>query len=381
MPEPSTRELGYSMELEDDVQASKTIVDRREFLRVSTLAAGVTMAGALLNGCATSQHARSPKGFPKPTMIQSNGIRMAVYARGDGFPVVFSHGFPELGYSWRNQLSPVAEAGFHAIAPDQRGYGQTSRPDVLEEYDIHHLCGDLVGILDHFGHEKAVFCGHDWGGFIVWMMPLLHPDRVAGVVGVNTPYFPRPPMSLVDMIRKMRGEDNYIVWFQKPNEADELFEQDIEKVFRLFMRKNGITAEEFAKLPQGAPERNFEMRTMLINADVNNLPGELVMSESELAYYINAFEKSGFTGGMNWYRNLNRNWATTADLPKTIDVPCLYVGAEDDVVLPPSSMNTGVRWIPDLERHTIMNCGHWTQQEHPEEFNRILIDWLQRRFA
>ena len=316
--------------------------------------------------------------MPEPRYIETNGIRMAVYEEGEGFPVVFSHGFPELGYSWRFQLPALAKAGFHAIAPDQRGYGLTDRPEPVEAYGIEELTGDLVGLLDALDIEKAVFCGHDWGGLIVWSMPLLHPDRVAGVIGVNTPFMPRTPVPPLQLMKQMRGENNYIVAFQEPGVADAALAKNTRKTFEAFLRKGGVMdAEAFAKLPADAPERNFELLSML---EMDSFPGELAVTEDELNFYTSTFEKTGFTGGVNWYRNIDANWKYMEGKPQKIDHPCLYVGAEDDVVLPPSMMNGMERFVPNLEKHVIEACGHWTQQEKPEELNTILIGWLTKTF-
>ncbi len=316
--------------------------------------------------------------WPDAKMIESNGITIAVYDRGEGIPVVFSHGFPELAYSWRNQLPALAEAGYHAIAPDQRGYGKTDAPADVEAYDIEKLTGDLVGLLDAMGYEKAVFVGHDWGGLIVWTMPLLHPDRVAGVIGINTPFIPRTPVPPIQMLRAMRGDDNYIVAFQEPGVADAALAKDVHKTFSAFMRKGGFTAEEFAKLPADAPERNFELLTMI---QQDSFPGELLLDEEEMNLYVDTFKKTGFTGGINWYRNLDRNWKLTEGVEQKINVPCLYIGAEDDVVLPPSMAAGMDIFIPNLEKHVIEDCGHWTQQEKPDELNRLIVDWLNRTFS
>lgn len=319
--------------------------------------------------------------FPEPTFVETNGIKMAVYEQGEGMAVVFSHGFPEMAYSWRNQLPALAEAGYHAIAPDQRGYGRTTIPEDIEAYAIQNLCADLVGMLDAKGIEKAVFVGHDWGGFVVWMMPLLHPDRVAGVIGVNTPLMRPTPIPPVQALRAFRGKDNYMVAFQEPGVADEVLAADVRKTFMMFMRRGGLmNAEEFAKLPADAPERRFELLNLL-KAPVESFPGELMLTPDELDMFVTTYERTGFTGGINWYRNLDRNWETTKDLNYEIEVPCLYVGAADDVVLPPSSANGMEDVVSDLEKYTIADCGHWTQQEQPEEFNRVIIDWLNRKFA
>lgn len=304
---------------------------------------------------------------------------MALYEAGEGLPVVFSHGFPELAYSWRHQVSALAGAGYRALAPDQRGYGLSDRPPDVESYDIVHLCGDLAGLLDALDIEEAVFCGHDWGGFVVWMMPLLHPDRVAGVIGVNTAFIPRAPAPPIGILRQMRGDDNYVVAFQEPGVADAILRRDVEKTFRLFFRADRMSAAEFAALPSDAPQRNFELLAAL-QAEVP-ADAELIVDDEDLRFYVDTYERTGFTGGINWYRNIDRNWRLTEDIEQRIQVPCLYVGAEDDVVLPPSSADGMERWAPDLEKKVIPGCGHWTQQEKPDELDVILLDWLGRRFG
>jgi pimeloyl-ACP methyl ester carboxylesterase len=318
--------------------------------------------------------------FPAPTMVKTNGIRLAVYEQGKGMPVVLCHGFPEIAFSWRHQLPALAGAGYHAIAPDQRGYGASDHPEAVEAYSIDQLCNDLVGLLDAKGIQKAVFCGHDWGGFVVWMMPILHPDRVAGVIGVNTPLGPPLPLPPISMLRQFRGPDNYVVKFQEPGVADKALAADVKKTFQLLMRHGGLfNAKEFAKLPPDAPERKFQLLKML-EQPVNTYGGEVFLSEPELDVFVETYKRTGFTGGINWYRNIDRNWRLTKDRKYKIDVPCLYVGAEDDVVLPPSSADGMEKMIPQLDKVTIKACGHWTQQERPEEFNRVVIDWLKKHF-
>ena len=349
---------------------------RRDFVRYCGAAAATAGAASWLPASARA----AAGAWPEPKFVRTNGIRMAVYEAGQGFPVVFSHGFPELAYSWRSQVAALAGAGFRAIAPDQRGYGQTDRPAAIDQYTIVHLCGDLAGMLDALEIEKAVFCGHDWGGAVVWMMPLLFPDRVAGVIGVNTAFSGRARRARPSRCcRKMRGENNYVVAFQQPGVADAVLAKNVEKTFRLFFRKGRMTAEEFAKLPADSPARKFELLSML-EAEVP-LDAPLVVSDDDLQFYVDTYQRTGFTGGINWYRNIDRNWELTKHVEYKVNVPSLYVGAEDDVVLPPSSANGIERFVPDIEKKTIADCGHWTQQEKPEELNAILIDWLKRRIA
>jgi len=318
--------------------------------------------------------------FPAPTMIKTNGIDMAVYEAGpkDGLPVVLCHGFPELAYSWRHQLPALAAAGFRVLAPDQRGYGLTSRPDKVEDYDMAHLTGDLAGMLDAFGIKDAVFVGHDWGGLVVWQVPIYQPSRVKGVIGVNTPFFPRLPIDPIMGLRAMRGENNYVVFFQKPGVADEILARDTGKTFRFFMRRNMVTAKEFEALPQEM--KNFEL-VSAIQEDETTWRGELLLNPEEMKFFVDTFQKTGFTGGINWYRNLTRNWEQSGTMEQRVHVPGLMIMAEDDVVLPPSLTDGMERFVPDLERVLIHGSGHWTQQEKPEETSQAMIDWLKKRFG
>ncbi len=349
-----------------------------------TLIAGSAAGAAALAaqpGAAAAAEPGAPA-WPDPSYVRTNGgLRMAVHEAGAaGVPVVLSHGFPELAYSWRHQLPALSAAGFRVLAPDQRGYGNTQRPLAIDAYDIGELCADLIGLLDARSIDKAVFVGHDWGGGVVWAMPRLHPDRVLGVVGVNTPTGPQPPSPPIAFLRRMRGENNYVVAFQEPFRAEEVLEADVETSFRTFMRRGAWDAEEFNRLPADAPERKFELLETIRHGQPDDLPGELLLTDAELAHFVAVYRRTGFTGGVNWYRNIDRNWELMQGIDQKIRQPCLYIGAEDDVVLPPSSADGIEALVPNIQKHTIRDCGHWTQQEQPEEFNRVLIDWLTATF-
>lgn len=318
--------------------------------------------------------------MPEPVFVRTNGIRMAVYEAGPktGTPVVLCHGFPELAYSWRHQIRDLAAAGFRVLAPDQRGYGLSDRPEPIDAYDMTHLTADLAGMLDAFGIEKAVFAGHDWGGFVVWQMPVLHPSRVAGVIGLNTPHLPRPPMDPIALMRAAYGEDMYIVYFQQPGVADRVLAADPGKTIRFFMRRWTMSVAEYDARPAE------EKRLALVHAlqmDEKLWPGEPFLNAEELAFYTETFARTGFTGGINWYRNFTRNWRLSEGQDQTVRVPALMIMAENDIVLRPALADGMEALVPDLEKHLVRDCGHWTQQEKPEETSRVMIEWLKRRFG
>jgi pimeloyl-ACP methyl ester carboxylesterase len=313
-------------------------------------------------------------------------IRMAYYETGPrgGTPVVFCHGFPELAFSWRHQLKACEAAGRWAIAPDQRGYGLTSRPEAVEHYDLAHLTDDLVRLLDHLGVEKAVFCGHDWGGFVVWQMALRHPTRTAGVIGVNTPFTPRSPIDPIEIMRARLGEEMYIVHFQKPGEADAALAKDVGKTMNFFMKRpiagTAKAGAGFATEREPGDPSVFPLVRILEAYDPATDIREGFLTPDEMAAFVETFERTGFTGGINWYRNFTRNWRLSEGLEDKVTQPSLMVMAELDAVLPPSSADGMGAYVADLEKALIKGSGHWTQQEKPEETSRVIVDWLGKRF-
>ncbi len=308
--------------------------------------------------------------------IDTNGIRMHVVEAGSGFPVLLCHGFPELWYSWRHQLRALAEAGFRAIAPDQRGYGDTDAPPAIDAYTIHHLVGDLTGLLDALGIEKACIVGHDWGGLVVWQMALLAPHRVAAVVGVNTPFFPRMPLRPTEFMRAAaQGQFHYILYFQEPGVAEAELERDVRRSLRGF----------YQDLPRKIIEANRDLPAGTLGPAGGGLlerlpdgpPGKFLTAD-DFEVFARAFERTGFRGGLNWYRNFDRNWDLTAYLSGARVVqPALMLTAEFDPVLRPDMAAGMSAWVPNLSQTILIkDCGHWTQQEKPEEVNRELVEFL-----
>lgn len=358
------------------------LVSRRKFMH-SALTAGLAVATYPLPVfSAGAPKVRPAPMMPAPSYVETNGITMAVYDKGEGPAVVFCHGFPELAFSWRSQIEAISAAGFRALAPDQRGYGLTGGPADPSQYHITDLCDDLAGMLDAKSIDKAVFCGHDWGGGVVWAMARLYPERCLGIIGLNTPAgrpAHLPPVENQAPSLITRSENYYVTTFMSPGEAEAVLEADVRATFDFVLSRGGIwDKDKFAKLPADSAERQMDLLAMLQR---ENPPGEPFLPEEVMQYFTDTFEVTGFTGGLNWYRQAMRIGTRLAEAPWRIEVPSLYIGAEHDVILPPSSADGMEDFISDLEKYTVLDCGHWTQQEKPQEVNRVIIDWLNRKIA
>lgn len=288
--------------------------------------------------------------------------------------VLLLHGFPELAFSWRHQVRALAAAGYGVIAPDLRGYGDTGPQGALDSYRMQNLALDMTGLLDALGIARAVVVGHDFGGALAWTLARDHAARVLGIASLNTPYTRRTEADLVQTMRKARGPDHYMVTFQHPGVGEALLVQDVEATFRGLMRRPAVTLAQFAQLPariQALPATMFTGEPAVMGAPL--------LDAGELEVFTRAYERTGFEGALNWYRNLHRNWLDTATTPDHIGVPALMVSAADDFFLPPATTRGMERIVPALERHTLADCGHWTQQERPDAVNALLLDWLARR--
>lgn len=312
--------------------------------------------------------------FPEPYFVDSNGIRMAVYEQGSGPAVILLHGFPELAFSWRHQLPALAAAGYRAIAPDQRGYGNTSVPARISDYQIEVLIADVHGLLDALQLESAIFVGHDWGALLLWQMAMLAPERIDKLIILNIPHYPRSAEDPVTIWRRRFGNQFYIVNFQDSDDADRIFAQDTARFFEVTMRRNQISRETFNQLPE---ERKV---VSLINALAKDChSGDPLLTREECDYYAAAYARSGFTGPINWYRNWTHNWKRLEDLDQTVDIPTLFIGAVDDIIIAPEHIEGMKPLVPDLEIHMLESCGHWSQQEKPDEVNRLILEWLVQR--
>jgi pimeloyl-ACP methyl ester carboxylesterase len=312
--------------------------------------------------------------------VQVGGLRMHVAEQGASGPlVVLLHGFPETWYSWRHQLGALADAGFRAVAPDQRGYGRTGGPEDAERYTLLDLVGDVIGLIDALGGEPAIVIGHDWGAPVAWHTALLRPDRVAGVAGLSVPFTPRLPVSPMDAWREAFGDRFYQVYFQEPGVAEAELEADVtETMRRLLIGASGDRPEadpDGERLPAGVLPEGGGFLDVLRATD--DLPPWL--TPDDLDAYVAEFERTGFTGGLNWYRNQDRNWALLAPWQgAVVTPPALYVvGTRDPVFVFPGmdQLLPNLRmFVPDLRETVLLDgCGHWTQQERPGEVSERLV--------
>jgi len=319
----------------------------------------------------------------KHYIVESNGIRIHVAEQGEGPVVLFCHGFPETWYSWRHQLPALAEAGFRAVAPDMRGYGETESPKAIDQYTLLHLVGHMVGLLDALHVDKAVIVGHDWGAPVAWHAALLRPDRFRGVVGLSVPFLPLGQVYTSQQLPETEDAIFYQAYFQAPGVA----EADMEHDIRLSVRSVLYTLSGDFPVPQAAPgapgvgmvPKRGGMRATRINP--TSLPRWI--SEAEANVYVEQFSKSGYRGGLNWYRNIDRNRELlSAFTGLKINVPALYAAGERDVVLAFQGMDSVIAALPQnvplLQRTVLLSgCGHWAQQERPNEVNAALLEFLQ----
>jgi pimeloyl-ACP methyl ester carboxylesterase len=309
--------------------------------------------------------------------VEVNGIRLHVAEEGKGPLVVLLHGFPECWYSWRHQFAPLAEAGYRVVAPDQRGYCRSDRPEAVDSYTILHLAGDVIDLIQAFGEQRAVVVGHDWGALVAWATATMRPDVVRGVAGLSIlPPLGRGPVPPLVQSRQQFNGQFYWNYFEEPGVADAEFAKDPHRTFRRMLY--GASGDRPLSGPPGPPVVPPGGGFLDLATDPEQLPAWF--SEEDIAVFADEFAKAGFTGGLNWYRNLDRNWELTAAWDGArIEVPALYAVGDRDRAF------QGVdKIVPALERIAprhhdpvvIPGCGHWIQQERPDAVNAALLDFL-----
>jgi pimeloyl-ACP methyl ester carboxylesterase len=306
--------------------------------------------------------------------VETNGIQMHIAEAGEGPLVILCHGFPESWYSWRHQLPALADAGYHAVAPDQRGYGQTDAPEPIEQYSQPHLVGDIVGLVSALGADSAVIAGHDWGAPVAWNAAMWRPDVFRAVIALSVPASDRGPMRPTASLKQAFGDEFfYMLYFQTPGVAEHELQKDVRRSLRMFLHSASGSGPEraFRRLPKGA-----DFLDQL--EDTEKLPGWL--TEDDLEYFTQEFVRKGFRGGLNWYRNIDRTWELSAAFQgKRIEQPALFISGDRDLIRGNPGYEAQMRAIvPDLRGIVILpGIGHWTQQEAPDAVNRALVDFLR----
>jgi len=311
--------------------------------------------------------------------IKTNGINMHIAEQGSGPLIILCHGFPEGWYSWRHQLPALAEAGFHAVAPDQRGYGQTDQPEAIEDYDIFQLTGDIVGLVHALGEDQAVIVGHDWGAPVAWHCALLRQDMFRAVGLFSIPYVPRTWDDLrpTDAMRLMAGDyEFYQLYFQEPGKAEVDLEADVDRTIRMMMYSGSGDAP-----PEKRWRFIFEKSEKL--TDIGCVPDTLPdwLTEQDVEYMVGEFKRTGFRGGVNWYRNIDRMWERTPFLTGAkLYQPSMFVAGEVDTIVAiyGGALNTLEQVIPNLRKKVLISgAGHWVQQERPAEVSNHLVEFLK----
>lgn len=338
------------------------------------------VAALVLSACAT-QPATTPSPVPGVSfrMVDTNGIKLRVAEMGEGPLVVLVHGWPESWYSWRHQIPAIAAAGYKVIAPDMRGYGGSDKPAAVNDYDITHTTGDIVGLLDAYGADKAIIIGHDWGSIVTWNSVLLHPDRFSAMIAMSVPNSGRAtaPPTVGMKAANANGENfYYILYHQEPGVAEAEYDSD----------PRGLLSRLYASpdTPRDPPTVTDPKRSAGGWIPRLGKPRELPawLTASDLDYLVGEFTRAGFRGGVNYYRNMDRNWEITPQLSGArIKVPVGFLAGEEDIVIrgaKADALRAGMsRVADDLRDVTLVpGAGHWIQQEKPDETNAFILDFL-----
>jgi pimeloyl-ACP methyl ester carboxylesterase len=324
-------------------------------------------------GLPTKSRKQGGKAMSSSRTISANGIEMFLLEQGAGPLVVLCHGWPELSYSWRHQIPAIAAAGYHVVAPDMRGFGQTSAPDDIGAYTIFDHVGDMVALVAALGERQAVIVGHDWGAPVAWHAAMFRPDIFSAVAGLSVPPPLRGRGRPLDTLRENGISNFYWQYFQTPGVAEREFERDIALTMRTLLGRgfSDPAASLFVEEGKG-----------FLGDDKSAAPLPDWLTETDLAYFTSAYRKSGFRGGLNWYRNIDRNWELTAPWQGAqIVQPSLFIAGSKDAVI------TGLigakrvadmeRALPNLKRKLILEgAGHWVQQQRADEVNAALIAFL-----
>ncbi|MET0852814.1 MAG: alpha/beta hydrolase [Candidatus Rokuibacteriota bacterium] len=316
--------------------------------------------------------------------VEANGIRIHLAEQGEGPLVLMCHGFPESWYSWRHQLAALADAGYHAVAPDMRGYGRTEQPEPIDQYTLLHLVGDMVGVLDALGERTAVIAGHDWGAPVAWHAALLRPDRFRGIMALSVPFRPRGTNRPTSVMPRTDDAWFYQLYFQEPGVAEaELGRDPRATIRRMAYSGSGDAPVGAFTFADPAAVGMVPRRGGLLDRTVDPRVLPAWLTDADIDFYAGEFARAGFRGGLNWYRNIDRNWELLAPWAGAqVTVPALYVAGDRDLVVAfPGARDliaNLTRFVPRLTRSIMLPaCGHWTQQERAAEVNAAMVEFLR----
>lgn len=317
---------------------------------------------------------------PEFAMIETNGIRLRVALAGQGPLVVLVHGWPESWYSWRHQITALADAGYRVAAPDVRGYGGSDKPPAIAAYSIKQLASDIAGLIDGLGETQAILVGHDWGAPIVWNTSLFFPDKVRAVAGLSVPYTGRGPAPRVELFRNIyKDRFFYQLYFQEPGVAEQELEADLPATLRkIYYWISGEGVKAMAGKPQVKKGPDAKLLDGLTDPD----PLPEWLTAADIAYYAGEFERSGFRGPLNRYRTSDIDFAEQeAIADRKIEQPCAFIAGSLDPVLkfvPGVDLVAVMREkVADLRLLRIIEgAGHWVQRERPTEVNAALLEFL-----
>jgi pimeloyl-ACP methyl ester carboxylesterase len=310
--------------------------------------------------------------------LQANGLRFYLLEQGEGPLVLLCHGWPELAWSWRHQIAPLAQAGYRVVAPDLRGFGGTDAPDDIGAYTMLHHVGDMVGLVQALGEERAIIVGHDWGAQVAWNAALMRPDVFRAVAGLSVPYAPRGRRSMLEAARQHRLHRFYMLYFQDVGVAEAVLDRDPhDALLRLLCSASGDIDAHRQGWPFVIPEG-----LTILDACPRPEKHPRWIPEADLRVYSDVYRRTGFRGGLNWYRCIDRTWELTAEwLDVPIPVPALFIGGERDAVLRMPGLNSAMsefaRTLPRLHRSELLpGVGHWIQQEAPERVTALLLEFF-----
>lgn len=306
--------------------------------------------------------------------IATNGIELNIAEQGEGPLVLMCHGFPESWYSWRHQFQALADAGYHAVAPDMRGYGDSDKPQAVTAYNQVEIINDVVGLIPALGYDSAIVLGHDWGGPTAWSAALNHPDKVSAVGVLSVPFSPRaelPPLETMKAVFKDRFF--YQLYFQEEGVAELELERDINTALTKFYHMASGEMDPTTLNPDKAADAD-----LLSDLPTPERLGAWI-SADDLAFYVNEFTRSGFRGPLNYYRNHNLTWQLTEGAPTTIEQPALFVAGDKDgvIAMTGDALQNMPKYVTDLRINALIpDIGHWTQQEAPAAVNQHLLEFL-----